>query len=418
LTSDWPPTVDIDRLMSELHSLAEISDAPEPPPTVTRIVFGAADQRARQMLAGSFANAGLSTRVDAMGNTFACWEGTDSSAPAVGTGSHIDAIPHAGMYDGTVGVLGGLEAIRALQRSGFRPKRSIELILFTSEEPTRFGIGCIGSRTMSGCLTPVELLELRGENGAGIEQLRQAAGFTGELREIALSAGYYDAFVELHIEQGPNLESMGLPIGVVTAIAAPATVEVTLTGEGGHAGAVLMPQRRDALAAAAEMIVAIESLAKKSRSQDLVATIGWLQVHPGAANSIANRVQFKIDIRDIDWANRDVVLESMQTAVDDIASMRSVAIDWRILNADPPASTDPRIVSAIERSADTLGLGWQSMISRAYHDSLFMARLAPTGMIFIPCRGGVSHRPDEYSSPEEIRAGVETLALTLAELAR
>jgi N-carbamoyl-L-amino-acid hydrolase len=416
--STWPPIVDIDRLMSELQSLAAISDAPEPPPSVTRIVFGAADQRARRMLADLLAEAKLSTRVDAMGNTFARWEGTDPSAPAVGTGSHIDAIPHAGMFDGTVGVLGGLEAIRALKRFGFEPTRSIELVLFTSEEPTRFGIGCIGSRAMSGCLTPAELFKLRDENDEGIESVRQAAGFTGELGEVLLSADYYEAFVELHIEQGPNLESAGLPVGVVTAIAAPATVEITLTGEGGHAGAVLMPQRRDALTAAAEMIVAIESLAKKSRSQDLVATVGWLQVHPGAVNSIASRVQFKIDIRDIDGTNRDVVLESMRTAVDDIASKRNVVIDWRILNADPPARTDPRIVSAIERSADTLGLGWQSMISRAYHDSLFMARLAPTGMIFIPCRGGVSHRPDEYSSPEEIRAGVETLALTLAELAR
>jgi N-carbamoyl-L-amino-acid hydrolase len=415
--STWPPIVDIDRLMSELQSLAAISDAPEPPPSVTRIVFGAADQRARRMLADLLAEAKLSTRVDAIGNTFARWEGTDPSAPAVGTGSHIDAIPHAGMFDGTVGVLGGLEAIRALKRFGFEPTRSIELVLFTSEEPTRFGIGCIGSRAMSGCLTPAELFKLRDENDEGIESVRQAAGFTGELGEVLLSADYYEAFVELHIEQGPNLESAGLPVGVVTAIAAPATVEITLTGEGGHAGAVLMPQRRDALAAAAEMIVAIESLAKKSRSQDLVATVGWLQVHPGAVNSIASRVQFKIDIRDIDGTNRDVVLESMRTAVDDIASKRNVVIDWRILNADPPARTDPRIVSAIERSADTLGLGWQSMISRAYHDSLFMARLAPTGMIFIPCRGGVSHRPDEYSSPEEIRAGVETLALTLAELA-
>jgi N-carbamoyl-L-amino-acid hydrolase len=415
--STWPPIVDIDRLMSELQSLAAISDAPEPPPSVTRIVFGAADQRARRMLADLLAEAKLSTRVDAIGNTFARWEGTDPSAPAVGTGSHIDAIPHAGMFDGTVGVLGGLEAIRALKRFGFEPTRSIELVLFTSEEPTRFGIGCIGSRAMSGCLTPAELFKLRDENDEGIESVRQAAGFTGELGEVLLSADYYEAFVELHIEQGPNLESAGLPVGVVTAIAAPATVEITLTGEGGHAGAVLMPQRRDALTAAAEMIVAIESLAKKSRSQDLVATVGWLQVHPGAVNSIASRVQFKIDIRDIDGTNRDVVLESMRTAVDDIASKRNVVIDWRILNADPPARTDPRIVSAIERSADTLGLGWQSMISRAYHDSLFMARLAPTGMIFIPCRGGVSHRPDEYSSPEEIRAGVETLALTLAELA-
>ncbi|MGE3241785.1 MAG: M20 family metallo-hydrolase [Pirellulales bacterium] len=409
--------VDIDALMNELWQLAAISESPDPPPTVTRIVFGEVDRRARQFVIGLCEQAGLTVRVDAIGNTFARFSGSDAAAPAVGTGSHIDAIPHAGMYDGTVGVLGGLEAIRALQRAGVQPRRSIELILFTSEEPTRFGIGCLGSRLLSGSLSREKLAALRDEAGDGVDAVRTAAGFAGDLGGVALAPDSYHAFVELHIEQGPELEAAKMPIGVVTAIAAPATLEFTLTGEGGHAGAVLMPRRRDALVAAAAMIGEIESLARQSTSPDLVATVGWLQVHPGAVNSIPSRVVFKLDLRDIDGTNRDAVLSTITSAAERIASERRVALEWRILNADPPAATSDEIVAAIERSADSLSLGWQSMISRAYHDTLFMARVAPVGMIFIPCRGGVSHRPDEFSSPEAIAAGVKTLALTLAQLA-
>ena len=409
--------VDIGALMNELWQLAALSESPDPPPAVTRIVFGEFDRRARQFFINLCEHAGLTVRVDPIGNTFARWEGGDADAPAVGTGSHIDAIPHAGMYDGTVGVLGGLEAIRALQRVGIRPRRSIELILFTSEEPTRFGIGCLGSRLLSGSLSHEKLAALRDETGTMVDAIRTAAGFTGDLSAVPLPPYSYHSFVELHIEQGPELEAQRIPIGVVTAIAAPATLEFRITGEGGHAGAVLMPGRRDALVASAAMISEIEALARQSASPDLVATVGWLQVHPGAVNSIPSRVVFKLDLRDIDGANRDAVLAEITCAAERIAAERRANLEWRILNADPPATTSPQIVSAIERSANALSLGWQSMISRAYHDTLFMARIAPVGMIFIPCRGGVSHRPDEFSSPEEIGAGVKTLALTLAELA-
>ena len=222
--------------------------------------------RAREFLRGLYEAAGLKVRVDAVGNTFARWEGTDNRAPIVGTGSHTDAIPHAGMYDGTVGVLGGLEAIRALQQSGFRPLRSIELVMFTSEEPTRFGVGCTGSRLMSGATSPEQLALLTDEAGDSYDTIRRGAGFEGAIASAVLPDNYYHAFVELHIEQGPLLEQAGVPIGVVTAIAAPATVEFTVRGEGGHAGAVLMDNRRDALAAAAQMIVAIEASAQESRA--------------------------------------------------------------------------------------------------------------------------------------------------------
>lgn len=417
MTKLGTPPVDIDRLMAELEQLATISDCPEPPPAVTRVVFTETDLRAREYLRSLYDAAGLTVRVDPIGNTFVRWQGTEPTAGVVGTGSHTDAIPHAGMYDGTAGVLGGLEAIRALQQADFQPRRSIELVMFTSEEPTRFGVGCTGSRAMSGAMSPEQLVALTDESGDNYDVVRKRAGFSGELTDIALADDYYHAFVELHIEQGPELEAGEIPIGIVTAIAAPATVEFVVSGEGGHAGAVLMPRRRDALTATAEMVVEIEKQARNSVSSDLVATVGKVEVHPGAINSIPSRTEFTLDLRDIDGKNRDAVLAAIIKAVEAIAKQRNVTVEHRVLNADPPATCDPAVVSAVAQAAKMVGLECREMISRAYHDSLFMARLAPMGMIFIPCRGGVSHRPDEYSSPEEIQAGVETLALTLAELA-
>lgn len=410
-------TVNTDRVVGELHQLATFSDCAEPPPAVTRVVFTETDLTARAYLRSLYEAAGLTVRVDSVGNTFARWIGDDPDAPVVGTGSHTDAIPFAGMYDGTVGVLGGLEAIRTLQASGFRPRRSIELLMITSEEPTRFGFGCTGSRVMAGLMDDAAMDKLVDGDGDSYNVVRRRAGFDGTVASAFLSKDYYHAWVELHIEQGPELESAKLPIGIVTAIAAPATMVVELTGLGGHAGAVLMPIRRDALCAAAEMIGAIEWLAKSSSSPDLVATVGELNVHPGAVNSIPSRVRFTIDLRDIDLANRDAVKAKMESAIERIAAARSVSAKVQTLNADPPAISSPAIVDAATRACKDAGLEHQTMISRAYHDSLFIARIAPIAMLFIPCRGGVSHRPDEYSSPAEIAAGVEVLARTLASLA-
>jgi ureidoglycolate amidohydrolase len=408
-------TVDIDRLMGELDQLAGISDAS--PPAVTRVLFTDADLRARQFLKGLCTRAGLRVRVDALGNIFSRWEGTEPQLSAVGTGSHTDAIPHSGRYDGTVGVLGGLEAIRSLQAAGVKPRRSIELLMFTSEEPTRFGVGCIGSRALSGALTPERLAELRDVDGQRLDDVRQEVGLGGPLADVRLHRDHYAAFVELHIEQGPILERENIPIGVVTAIAAPAALRVRVEGEGGHAGTVLMPNRKDALCAAAEMVLAVEAAAKATGSTDTVATTGICRVRPGASNSIPSTVTLEIDVRDIELERRDRVVRVLQTVIAQRAAVRHVRADVELLNADPPARMADSIIAAAESACRSLGLQSTRMVSRAYHDSLFMAQVCPTGMIFIPCRGGVSHRPDEYASPEAIRQGVEVLARTLATLA-
>jgi ureidoglycolate amidohydrolase len=409
-------TIDRDRMLSEIEALASFSEAE--PPIVTRIVFSASDLKARAWMKARCADAGLTVREDPVGNTFARWNGSDLSAPVVGTGSHIDAIPNAGKYDGVLGVLGGLEAIRALQHSGFRPNHSIELLIFTAEEPTRFGVGCLGSRLLSGTLTPEAARKLADKDGGTVDEVRNGAGFAGELEEVRLPAGYYEAFVELHIEQGPLLERQQIPLGIVTNIAAPASLRILIDGSGGHAGAVLMPDRRDALCAAAEMILAIESAARTSGATDTVATVGICEVFPGAVNSIPSRVRLSVDIRDTDLQRRDSVMRTLETRSRSISVARNISINFELLNADAPADCAPAIIEALSQSCRKHQLNYLPVVSRAYHDSLFISRIAPVAMLFIPCRNGYSHRPDEYAAPEDIVRGTLVLAETLAALSK
>jgi len=406
--------IDSQRLLSEIEALALISDAE--PPAVTRIVFTPTDLRARAWLIEKCQAAGLAVRQDPIGNMFARWAGSDAGAPMVGTGSHIDAIPNAGKYDGVVGVLGGLEAIRTLQKSGFRPRNSIELLLLTSEEPTRFGIGCLGSRLLSGSISPEAARKLADNDGQSLEEVRRKAEMHGELEEVKLPPGYYKAFVELHIEQGPLLERENLALGVVTKIAAPASARISIDGAGGHAGGVLMPERRDALCAAAELILAIENAARSSGAIDTVATVGICDVFPGAVNSIPSRVRLSLDVRDTNLDRRNAVLRVIDVASQEIAAKRRVPVSTEMLNADAPADCAPEVIDALSRACEKHGLSFRPMISRAYHDSLFISAVAPVAMLFIPCRNGYSHRPDEYASPEHIAQGTLALAETLASL--
>jgi N-carbamoyl-L-amino-acid hydrolase len=308
-----------------------------------------------------------------------------------------------------------------LKQSGFVPRRSIELVLLTSEEPTRFGIGCLGSRLMAGALDPNRADTVRGAQ-RGTEQetladVRRAAGFQGALSSVRLERGHYHAWVELHIEQGPLLERERVQIGIVTAIAAPASYRFTIEGVGGHAGALLMPDRRDALCAAAEIILSLEKHALGTKAIDTVATVGTCDVYPGAVNSVPSRVTLQVDVRDIDPARRDGVMLAVRRDIDILRQRRDVTVTEELVNADAPATSAPHIVQAIESVCGQQGIASKRMVSRAYHDSLFMAQIAPIAMIFIPCRGGVSHRPDEYAAQEHIANGTRVLAGTLARLA-
>jgi ureidoglycolate amidohydrolase len=289
--------------------------------------------------------------------------------------------------------------------------------MFTSEEPTRFGIGCLGSRLLSGSLSAHAAQGLKDADGRGLDEVRAEAGFVGAIEEVMLPRGYYADFVELHIEQGKVLEREGISIGVVDSIAAPASLRIVIQGEGGHAGGVLMSARRDALAGAAAIILAVEKLARASGSVDTVATVGICKVFPGAVNSIPSRVTLALDVRDTELERRDGLVEGILRSCDVTAEGRGLVIHHEMVNADAPAQCSLRIRELIGPACGRHGISHRGMVSRAYHDSLFISRIADIAMIFIPCRGGVSHRPDEYASPEDIARGVLVLAETLSALA-
>jgi len=235
---------------------------------------------------------------------------------------------------------------------------------------------------------------------------------------VKLPNGYYKAFVELHIEQGPLLERQKIPLGIVTKIAAPASLRVFIEGAGGHAGAVLMAERHDALCAAAELILVVENAARTTGARDTVATVGICEVFPGAVNSIPSRVRLSVDVRDTNLQRRDSVVRTIEAACDSISDKRQVSIQSELLNADAPADCALAIIDALSQSCRKHELNFLPMVSRAYHDSLFMARIAPVAMLFIPCRNGYSHRPDEYAAPEDIARGTLVLAETLAALSK
>jgi N-carbamoyl-L-amino-acid hydrolase len=408
-------SINKNRLQSEIDSLALITEAE--PPAVTRVLFSEADLRGRAFVKNLCREAGLVLREDAVGNIFARWKGEEKNLPAVATGSHIDAIPNAGKYDGVVGVLGAIEAIRALKKSGFQPKRSIELIVFTSEEPTRFGIGCLGSRLLGGVLSAQKAAALKDRDGKNLEFWRKQGGCKGKLASVKLPKKFYSSFVELHIEQGPVLEMEKIAIGVVEKIAAPSTLRLQLTGVGGHAGATPMPGRRDALLAGAEIALAVEKTATTSRSPDTVGTTGIFSIEPGAVNSVPCRAYLEIDLRDTQVATRDAALGQIGKATVEICRRRGIKLKMERVNVDPPAICDAALVQTVYKVCRGLKFSAKKMISRAYHDSLFMAQICPTTMIFIPCHDGASHRPDEYSSPEQIEKGTRTLAESLALMA-
>jgi ureidoglycolate amidohydrolase len=408
-------TIDIKRLQKEIDDLSLISEAT--PPVVTRVLYSEADMKGRAFVKDLFHEAGLTVREDAVGNTFACWEGKDQTAAPVATGSHIDAIPNAGKYDGVVGVLGALEAVRALKASGFQPQRSIDIIIFTSEEPTRFGIGCLGSRLLAGTMSGEKVANLKDREGRTLDSLRQQAHFpTSNPLDVRLPKNAYAAFIELHIEQGPILEERNVDIGIVEKIAAPSSLKMKLTGVGGHAGAVLMPERHDAGLAGAEIALAVEQAAKTSGSPDTVGTTGVFRIEPGAVNSVPCLANLEIDLRDTNVKTRDAALVQIETTAKEICQRRGVGLEVERVNVDAPAICDQKLVGLVESLCQHQKVSSMRMISRAYHDSLFMAQLAPTTMIFIPCHKGYSHRPDEFSSQAQIEKGVAVLGLALEKL--
>jgi ureidoglycolate amidohydrolase len=402
-------------LASAIDRLAEFNDDPGAG-GITREVFTPTYAAGLEWVAERMRGAGMETRLDAFGNLWGRWAGSDPAAPRVVTGSHVDTTLNAGRFDGVVGVLGAIEAVRALRADGHEPRRSIEVIAFAGEEP-RFGTGCIGSRALVGALGRDDLDRLADRDGVTLAQALEQAGLDpGRVPECVLDPATVHAFVELHIEQGIVLETSGEAIGVVTAIAAPHDFRLCFRGAATHSGATPMALRRDALAGAAEAMLELERLARESPSGTTVGTVGILRLRPGAINVVPGEVELDVDVRDSDGEAREAVVDGLVAAARAIAERRGLTVDVAPIVRDTPVTCSPLIVDAAAAACEELGLTHRRMISGAYHDAMILAARVPVGMIFVPSRGGVSHHPDEYTAPEQVARGVDVLAGVLRRL--
>ena len=407
-----------ERIRTELEELAGFDSSSQEQPGITRMLFTDEELKAREYIKDLMRDIGLEVTEDAIGNIFGTLPGEDASVAPVWSGSHIDTVINAGKYDGTVGVIGAIEACRMIQEAGASHKRPITVIVYTSEEPTRFGAGCIGSRAMAGHLTLDGTKELFDDNGISLYHELERLGYTKkDFAAVRKSPGDVYANIELHIEQASVLEQLNLPIGVVTGICAPTYIHVTLHGEQKHAGSTPMNVRLDVVPAAAEIILKLESLARSYGNTHTVATVGKINVFPNASNVIAGEVSFTIDIRDIDEDVKTEITDSICRYIDTVAALRHLSAVHSVDTDDLPHHSDPRLVKLLAECCEELKLPCHEMTSGAYHDSLLVAEFAPMAMIFVPSRDGISHDPAEYTSIEQIAAGVDVLAAALLRLA-
>lgn len=413
--TNTPLKVDRAQLQQDFDALAALTEPGKP---WTRRSFTAKFLEGRDYLARRFAEEGLSTSIDASGNLIGRWTGRNAEAPVLMTGSHSDTVPSGGRFDGIAGILTGLAAIRALRLAGYQPEHSIDLVDFLAEEPSEWGLSCIGSRGMVGALTDAHFAML----GPDSERLDDAitrmggkpAAISGTIRKDVA------AFVEIHIEQGPVLEAEGIPLGVVSGIAGIARVRLRLEGEAGHAGTVPMAMRRDAGMAMSRLLLALRDAARAEAGKGrghFTATIGVMHLEPNGANVVPGAAEAIVDIRAENDAAMDDYLSLIDTLAADAAKAEScevVAIER--LSRTFAVACDTRLQTLIKDAADVHGLATRPLASGAGHDAAFVARIAPAAMIFVPSKGGVSHAPEEWTDNEAIARAGDVLTLTLSTL--
>lgn len=405
--------IDGERLWRRISDLGEIGHQDEG--GVTRLSFTDEERAAKDLVASYMEEAGLSVREDAAGNLLGRREGRDPEAPAVLIGSHVDSVYNGGDFDGPLGVLAGVEVLHAMREQGVETEHPVEVVAFTDEEGARFSFGMIGSRALAGKLADDDL-ENEDESGVSVAEAMRRSGLDpAKIGDAARPGGSLAAYVELHIEQGRVLENEGLPVGVVTGIAGPVWLRFALEGETGHAGTTPMNLRRDALAAAAEIMGAIEAEAAETGST--VGTVGQLDLRPGGINIIPGQVEFSLDLRDIDEAVRDGVEGRIMEKAREISGRRRVELGVEELQRLAPVSCSEEARDAARKACERLGIRPFDLPSGAGHDGMQLAELCPVGMIFVRSKDGVSHSPDERSSQEDCAAGADALYWTVLDLA-
>ncbi|KIL49610.1 hypothetical protein KP78_10780 [Jeotgalibacillus soli] len=353
---------------------------------------------------------GLDVHEDAVGNLFGRWEGEDPSLPIVLTGSHLDSVPHGGAFDGPLGCISSLLAVKALKASGYKPKRSVEVVVFRDEEGTRFFNGLFGSRALMGEITAESLHQFVDDNGISMYDAMEKEGYLPkEAASCYRDPKTIECFLELHIEQGKKLEQQQKKIGVVTGIAGPSWRTFTFHGSTDHAGNTPMNSRKDSVAAAAEWITEIEKLPALF-SETAVATVGRMVVTPNGTNVISGHVEADVDVRDIDASARDRLVEEITKKAHEIAEKRGLTVSVKDGVTVDPMLVPDHIQSWIQEAAEQVKVGSMKLHSGAGHDAMNIGKYTHAGMIFVPSVNGKSHSPEEWTTLDDCVIGVKVLS--------
>jgi len=385
----------------------------EEPGRLTRPFASAAMREASARVDEWMSEAGMNVRRDNIGNVRGRYAGASEDGATLILGSHIDTVRDAGRYDGPLGVMVAIAAVQRLHDSGTRLPFAIEVIAFADEEGLRFGSTYLGSRAVAGRFDEAELRLTDADGVTMAEAIRAFGGDPAKLATDSWSGDRPLAYVEVHIEQGPILESLGLPVGAVSAIAGQSRYEITFTGEAGHAGTVPMDRRRDALAAASEVVLRVESLA--NTDDRMVATVGKLEVEPGAANVIPGRVTFTLDVRHPSDANRSSACGAMVAWAQKTAERRKLEVETRPVSERAAVSCSPRVTALLR---EAIGEGAVEVASGAGHDGVYMSEITDIGMLFVRCKGGISHNPAESVTTEDVGVAIDVLGRFLGLLAK
>lgn len=409
------PTIDKRRLMRDLNAIGRIGIGDHG--SVTRLVFSIKELRSRQVLIHLMRQAGLKIHVDAIGNIFGRLDGADPKAPALLAGSHLDTVIHGGKYDGPVGVIGALEAVRTIRENKITLRAPLEVVCFIGEESSRFGFSTLGSSLVAGEVHPKDLTNAVDAQGTKLADVLSSLGISPRnLSRLARDPKSMKAYLELHIEQGPILEAKAKRIGLVTSIAAPSRFKVIFTGQADHSGTTPMEMRKDALVAAAQLIEYVEKICRKFSSMEkgrVVGTVGAMKIEPGVINAVPGRAELSIDIRSTSAQAKDKVARLVKQRGAAIARDRGVAIEVLNIRAEEPVPLDKRLLRITRQLCDEKAIDYEIMPSGAGHDAMQMAKITPAGMIFIPSRRGISHNPLEWTDPDDIALGAQLLMETM-----
>lgn len=409
------PTPNVGRLQADLLQLAELGATSDG--GVTRLAYTPLEREAHQLLARRMRDAGLEVRVDPFGNTIGIRPGRQPDAPAIACGSHLDSVPNGGRFDGTVGVLSALEVVRLLREQSVETAHPLWLVIFAAEEGARFGAPCLGSKAVTGVLTPDDLVRLRDAQGIALSEAMRSVGCQPEaLGRERWSARDVAAFLEVHIEQARVLETEGRPIGLVDGIAGNTRLRLVVAGRADHSGATPMHLRRDALAAAAEIIMGVEALARDPRRRSTVATVGRIEIEPNNLTTVPGRATISVDVRDIDSDRQRAAAREVVQLAYRVGERRGVQIRAELITDSSPTVLPIWLRQHVAAVCQELGIDFRVMNSGAGHDAAVVARVVPAAMIFIPSRDGASHSPQEWSSLADIGRGVEVLYQAILRL--